>query len=102
MDVVLVDPWMLSRKDEVWAVDIMVGPWMVWGKDEVWVDVIIVLGPGCCGGRMTAGSQGGRYPGFGPWVQRATDEVWVHEIMALAIMALAHGCSEGRMRSGWT
>ena len=33
----------------------MVDPWMVWGKDEVWADVIIVLGPGCCGGRMMSG-----------------------------------------------
>ena len=49
---------------------------MLWGTHDVWVDVI-------------------RYHGFGPWV--ATDEVWVHEIMALA-----HGCSEGRMKSGWT
>ena len=58
-----------------------------WGKDEVWVDVIIALGPGCCGGRMMSG-----------WtLSWATDEVWVHEIMALA-----HGCSEGWMRSGWT
>ena len=72
----------------------MVDPWMVWGKDEVWVDVIIVLGPGCCGGRMMSG---GRYHGFGPLVQRATDEVGGKEIMALA-----HRCSEGRMRSWWT
>ena len=65
----------------------MVDPRMVWGKDEVWVGLIIVLGPGCCGGRMMSG-----------WtLSWATDEVWVHEIMALA-----HGCSEGPMRSGWT
>ena len=71
MDVFIVDPWMLWGKDEVWVVDIMVDPWvnwranvadvimvdpwMVWGRDEVWVDVIIVSGPGCCGGRMMSG-----------------------------------------------
>ena len=71
MNVIIVDPWMLWGKDEVWVVDIMVDPWvnwranvadvimvvpwMVWGRDEVWVDIIIVLGPGCCGGRMMSG-----------------------------------------------
>ena len=25
------------------------------GKDEVWADVIIALGPECCGGRMMSG-----------------------------------------------
>ena len=67
MDDIIVDPWMLWGKDEVWVVDIVVDPWVNWkalswltpgwsgGKDEVWVDVIIVLGPACCGGRMMFG-----------------------------------------------
>ena len=46
------------------------------GEDEVWADVIIVLGPGCCGGRMMSG--------------------WD------VIMALARGCRGQRMRSGCT
>ena len=30
MDVIIVDPWMLWGKDEVWVVDIMVDPWVNW------------------------------------------------------------------------
>ena len=87
----------------------MVDPWMVWGKDEVWVDVIIVLGLGCCGGRMMSGwtlswfwpkswlwpmdalrdgwGLGGRDHSFGPWMLCGTDEVWVD------VIRFAHGCS---------
>ena len=51
---IMVDPWVNWRANGLGG-RIMVDPWMAWGRDEVWADVITVLGPGCCGGRMMSG-----------------------------------------------
>ena len=70
----------------------MVDPWMVWGKDEVWADVIIVLGPGCCGGRMMSGwTLSWFWPvgAEGNGCLGARNHGWVD-----VIIVLAHGCSE--------
>ena len=77
MDVIMVGPWMLT-----------VDPQMLWGTDEVCVDVIMVLD----WGRVRGLDGRGRYHGLAHG--RSGER--------MRPVVLAHGCSGGRMMSGWT